>query len=572
MRRFGWVALALISLMLAAAPAALAEKRIALLIGNQRYTAKVGPLNNPHSDVLLVGAALKSLGFTVTEVNDADYRSTDAAIKRHIAAVRREGEGAISFVYYSGHGAADPDTKINYLIPVDVANADDEELWNYSINLNTLVENLRAQAPGATHYVVFDACRNELNLTRRGQKALTEKGFVPMAYTPGVMVAYATAPGRTASDIGTGGGPYAKALADEIVKPGVDSMLVFSRVARRVQHEIGQDPFLSASTMPEIYFAGNTSPAPAPASRSELERAWEFIKETDDPSRLQAFIRQFGDSPYADMARARLEELMKKTAAATPAPNPGAGTSRAPSGEGRGWLGVKIQNIDESTAERLGLAAPTRGAVVTEVVRPGPAGDLRTDDAVLTVDGHAVADSRDLARQIANYSPGTQVTLGIVRERKEGAVVVKLGTFPSNYVPPGGSKNTVQVPTRDTLRDLLYRTIMESMSHRRSSREPDKSVSGFYQGAPRPKAMVVCLDWSKIAPTQFDSGAIGGAHSDRGNVGCRGMNSEQCGRYALGRCHERGTCSSKGQECVLVDIDGRNALKLNDAWAKRFTN
>jgi hypothetical protein len=298
-----------------------AEARIALLIGNQRYSAKVGPLNNPHSDILLVGAALKAVGFNVTEVKDADYRSTDAAIKRHIAAVRREGQGAISFVYYSGHGAADHDTKINYLIPVDVANTDDEEVWNYSINLNTLVENLRAQAPGATHYVVFDACRNELNLTRRGQKALTEKGFVPMAYTPGVMVAYATAPGRTASDRGTGGGPYAKALADEIVKPGVDSMLVFSRVARRVQHEIGQDPFLSASTMPEIYFAGNTPPAPSsPADRSELERAWEFIKETDDPTRLEAFIRQFADTPYAHMARARLEELKKKTAAAAPAP------------------------------------------------------------------------------------------------------------------------------------------------------------------------------------------------------------------------------------------------------------
>ena len=146
MRRFGWVAFALIALMLAATGSAQAEKRIALLIGNQRYIAKVGPLNNPRSDVLLVGAALKAVGFTVTEVNDADYRSTDAAIKRHIAAVRREGEGAISFVYYSGHGAADPDTKINYLIPVDVANANDAELWNYSINLNTLVENRRAQA------------------------------------------------------------------------------------------------------------------------------------------------------------------------------------------------------------------------------------------------------------------------------------------------------------------------------------------------------------------------------------------------------------------------------------------
>ena len=71
----------------------------------------------PHDDVAIVGAALKSLGFTVTEVKDADYRCMDAGIKQHAAAVRREGQGAISLVYYSGHGAVDPETKTNYLIP-----------------------------------------------------------------------------------------------------------------------------------------------------------------------------------------------------------------------------------------------------------------------------------------------------------------------------------------------------------------------------------------------------------------------------------------------------------------------
>ncbi len=54
----------------------------------------------------------------------------------------------------------------------------------------------------ATHYVVFDACRNELNLTQKDKRALTNRGFVPIAYTPGVMIAYATAPGKTATDQG----------------------------------------------------------------------------------------------------------------------------------------------------------------------------------------------------------------------------------------------------------------------------------------------------------------------------------------------------------------------------------
>jgi len=134
-------------------------------------STKVGPLQNPHNDIILIGAALEKLNFKVTLVRDADYRSTNAAIKRHIAALRREAQGAISVFYYSGHGAANSETKVNYLIPVDVTDADEKDLWLYSINLNTLVENLRAQAPGATHYVIFDACRNELNLTGRGQKA-----------------------------------------------------------------------------------------------------------------------------------------------------------------------------------------------------------------------------------------------------------------------------------------------------------------------------------------------------------------------------------------------------------------
>jgi len=50
MRRFGWVAFALVFLILAAAPAALAEKPIALLIGNEAYTTEIGRLANPHND------------------------------------------------------------------------------------------------------------------------------------------------------------------------------------------------------------------------------------------------------------------------------------------------------------------------------------------------------------------------------------------------------------------------------------------------------------------------------------------------------------------------------------------
>jgi hypothetical protein len=50
-----------------------------------------------------VGGAVRSLGFKITEVRDADYKTIDTAIKRHIQNLRREGKGTIGLLYYSGH-------------------------------------------------------------------------------------------------------------------------------------------------------------------------------------------------------------------------------------------------------------------------------------------------------------------------------------------------------------------------------------------------------------------------------------------------------------------------------------
>jgi len=98
----------------------------------------------------------------------------------------------------------------------------------------------------------------------------------------------------------------------------------------------------------------------------------------------------------------------------------------------RGWLGVKIQNIDEDTAASLGLSEP-KGALVTEVTTAGPAAEagLKNGDAILSVNGSAVADSRDLARQVAGFSPNTKVDVRILRGQKEQTLAVKLGKFPS---------------------------------------------------------------------------------------------------------------------------------------------
>jgi hypothetical protein len=250
--------------------------RLALLIGNQGYSAKVGPLRNPQNDVTLVGSALSQIGFQVTILRDADYRAMDTAIKRFVDEVNSKGKGAISFFYYSGHGAANPKSQINYLIPIDIDDPNDGNLWYHSFQQNDVIDKLSKQAPDATHYVVFDACRNELNLSGPTAKAIgAEKGFVAVQQTPGLLIAYATAQGKTAADTGNEGGPYARALAAELVKPGVEAVNMFRNVQIRVKEDVGQDPWLSFPSLPKIYFAGEPTPE---SQKADVDRLIQRIR------------------------------------------------------------------------------------------------------------------------------------------------------------------------------------------------------------------------------------------------------------------------------------------------------
>jgi serine protease Do len=97
----------------------------------------------------------------------------------------------------------------------------------------------------------------------------------------------------------------------------------------------------------------------------------------------------------------------------------------------RGWLGVKIQSIDEDVAASLGLR-DQKGALVNDVTPNGPAAaaGVRTQDAILSLNGDRINDSRDLARKVAELSPNSTVELKVLRNNKEQTIKVKLGTFP----------------------------------------------------------------------------------------------------------------------------------------------
>jgi serine protease Do len=93
----------------------------------------------------------------------------------------------------------------------------------------------------------------------------------------------------------------------------------------------------------------------------------------------------------------------------------------------RGWLGVRIQNVDDAIAENLGLGA-TRGALVAGVDDKGPSRQiLKAGDVIIKFDGKPIKESRDLPKLVAATPVGKDIELVIVRGGKEQPKTVKLG-------------------------------------------------------------------------------------------------------------------------------------------------
>jgi serine protease Do len=94
----------------------------------------------------------------------------------------------------------------------------------------------------------------------------------------------------------------------------------------------------------------------------------------------------------------------------------------------RGWLGVRIQNVDDAIAESLGLGSP-RGALVAGIDDKGPAkpAGIEAGDVIVKFDGVDVKESKDLPRIVGQTPVGKEVAVGIVRKGKEETKTVKLG-------------------------------------------------------------------------------------------------------------------------------------------------
>ncbi|PPD31300.1 MAG: hypothetical protein CTY20_00745 [Hyphomicrobium sp.] len=315
MRRVLAIILAAGSLLAATVSTAQEPARLALLIGNKGYNDKVGPLKNPHNDVKIVANALRSIGFKggdIVAVTDRKRSEILVAVRQFANRLAAAGPAAIGFLYYSGHGAAEGGTTVNYLIPVDAGDPNDPAFWDEALKLDELTTLLRDRAPHAAHFVVFDACRNELKLPDK----TSSKGFAVVPTLRGMHVAFASEFGRTASDVGATSGPYAAALAAELVKPGLSHLDMFQNVKEAVSSATGgkQVPWELNGLSQRVHLAGL---APSLLSgAADVVRVCREVETMTSLSMLAVLERQHAGTPSADCISARMGELKATQAAA----------------------------------------------------------------------------------------------------------------------------------------------------------------------------------------------------------------------------------------------------------------
>ena len=380
-----------------------AERRVALVIGNGRYPGV--PLRNPVNDARDMAAALRGLGFDVIERTDVTQKEMYRAVTQFGS---RLSVGGIALFFYAGHGIQVKGK--NYLIPVDAQIGGESSVSSETVDVDVILDQLAAST---LNLVILDACRN--NPFERRFRSVGG-GLAQMEAPKGTLIAYATAPGKVASD-GTGrNGLYTRELLRVIQTPGLPVEKAFKLVRANVARVTNdnQIPWESSSLTGDFYFrpgagepgVGTEAPAPVAPDPAAIELAfWDGVKGSKDAGSFKAYLDQYPDGRFAALARVRIREFDAAQDASV-APRAGGRSARSDFLEGT-WQaeipGNEFQMLVrwnpgtmqyEGLLARHGQGSANVGFTVGETVwtaKPGPEADRLWERQMMR---HSATDAR----------------------------------------------------------------------------------------------------------------------------------------------------------------------------------
>lgn len=313
----------ILAILVATVPHASAERRVALVIGNDIYT-HLPNLNNARKDAEGMAAKLRGLGFeTILKVN-AGRREMHRALRQF---ENRLTDGAVGLAFFAGHGIQADGT--NFLVPADANIQEEDDLRSEALTAQHILTAME-RASNPLNIVILDACRdNPLpNRSRSARRGLTVVG-IP-AGVKGTAILYSAGEGQTAEDGPPGGhGVFTGELLKVMDQPGLSLEQVFKRVNRRVQQSTNnrQRPWSLMSLQGDFVFRNANQPsasiamAPTPAANASNDPLfWKSIKDSEDPYLFRAYLEQFPGGVFAVIARSKLAKISsaQKTTSSKP--------------------------------------------------------------------------------------------------------------------------------------------------------------------------------------------------------------------------------------------------------------
>ena len=241
MMKSGSMGFALATLFMALAVPAQAEKRVALVIGNNDYK-NVPKLQKAANDARTMGDTLKQLGFTVMVAENQNRAQFSQSL---LAFDNALGPGDTAFFFYAGHGFEIAGQ--NYLLPTDVPAATEGQedlVRDASVLADRIVERLQNKQV-RTSILVFDACRNN-PFERSGTRAVAgDGGLAPMMQLPeGVFSIFSagykqTALDRLSNDDTSPNSVFTRTFAKELLQPG-ENLVEVAQHTRKLVSEMAE--------------------------------------------------------------------------------------------------------------------------------------------------------------------------------------------------------------------------------------------------------------------------------------------------------------------------------------------
>ena len=313
--------LALIVSTLFGCTAALAEKRVALVIGNSAY-ANVARLGNPANDAGLMADTLKAAGF-----DNVDLRR-DLKIPEMRRALRdfvdKSRDADVAVVYYAGHGIEVDG--VNYIIPVDAALERDVDIYDEAFSLDRILATI--EPARQLRLVILDACRDNpfaKTMKRTIASRAIGRGLAKIEPTSSnTMIAFAAKAGSTASDGDGKNSPFTIALARHVAKPGLDLRKAFGYVRDDVLKATGnrQEPYVYGSLGGDdlsLVPAKPVATGPQADPQAAVRRDYELALQLGTRDGWNAFLSQYPDGFYANLARGQLNKIAAEEARAVAA-------------------------------------------------------------------------------------------------------------------------------------------------------------------------------------------------------------------------------------------------------------